>query len=72
MTLETTPQYDSQQISEQGDHAIVVGGSIAGMLAARVLVDAFNTVTIVEKDPLPDEPVVRRGTPQAHTPDRGL
>jgi 2-polyprenyl-6-methoxyphenol hydroxylase-like FAD-dependent oxidoreductase len=33
-----------------GDHAVVLGGSIAGMLAARVLSDAYRQVTIVERD----------------------
>ncbi len=37
------------------NHAVVVGGSIAGMLAARVLADHFTSVTIVETvDILPD------------------
>src|SRR5215470_14440423 len=31
-------------------HALVVGGSIAGLLAARVLSDHFAQVTIVERD----------------------
>jgi phytoene dehydrogenase-like protein len=35
-------------------HALVVGGSMAGLLAARVLSDYFDRVTIVERDPLPD------------------
>jgi phytoene dehydrogenase-like protein len=30
-----------------------VGGSIAGLLAARVLADRFTTVTILERDELP-------------------
>ena len=30
--------------------AIVIGGSMAGLLAARVLSDYFKTVTIVERD----------------------
>jgi 2-polyprenyl-6-methoxyphenol hydroxylase-like FAD-dependent oxidoreductase len=37
-----------------GDHAVVLGASIAGLLAARVLADAYQRVTIVERDPLPD------------------
>lgn len=32
------------------DRAIVIGGSIAGMLAARVLADYFASVTIVQTD----------------------
>ena len=31
-----------------GDHAIVLGGSIAGLLAARVLADAYDQVTVVD------------------------
>ncbi|MFP8907951.1 MULTISPECIES: FAD-dependent oxidoreductase [Streptomyces] len=47
--------------------AIVLGGSLAGMLAARALAD-FATVTVVERDALPDGPGPRRGLPQArHT-----
>lgn len=47
---------------------MVVGGGIAGMVTARVLADGFDTVTIIERDPLPDEPVARRGVPQARQP----
>jgi glycine/D-amino acid oxidase-like deaminating enzyme len=34
-------------------HALVIGGSIAGLLVARVLNDHFDLVTIVESDFLP-------------------
>lgn len=47
-------------------HAVVVGGSIAGLLAARVLSDHFERVTIVERDRLPQEGDYRKGVPQAH------
>ncbi len=48
-----------------GDHAVVVGGSIAGLLAARVLAETHARVTVVERDALPAEPAHRRGVPQA-------
>ena len=47
-------------------HAIVLGGSIAGLLAARVLSDFFEKVSIVERDPQPDAPTARKGAPQGH------
>lgn len=47
-----------------GDHAVVVGASIGGLLAARVLTDFYGTVTVVERDVLPDDPGHRRGVPQ--------
>jgi 2-polyprenyl-6-methoxyphenol hydroxylase-like FAD-dependent oxidoreductase len=47
-----------------GDHAVVLGASLAGLLAARVLADAFERVTVVERDPLPDAAEHRRGVPQ--------
>src|SRR5262245_62265971 len=48
-------------------HAIVVGGSMAGLLAARVAANHFDQVTILERDRLPGAgPSHRRGVPQAH------
>jgi 2-polyprenyl-6-methoxyphenol hydroxylase-like FAD-dependent oxidoreductase len=46
-------------------HAVVVGGSMAGLLAARVLAAHFDRVTIVERDTFPDGPEFRKGVPQA-------
>ena len=37
-----------------GDHAVVLGASLAGLLAARVLSDTYGRVTVVERDPLPE------------------
>lgn len=46
-------------------HALVIGGSIAGLLAARVLSDHFERVTIIERDDLPQSGDYRAGVPQA-------
>ncbi|MGA7497018.1 MAG: NAD(P)-binding protein, partial [Isosphaeraceae bacterium] len=46
-------------------HAVVVGGGMAGMLAARVLADHFEQVTLLERDHLPETPSHRKGLPQA-------
>ncbi|MEU1372466.1 FAD-binding monooxygenase [Streptomyces triculaminicus] len=35
-----------------GDHAVVLGGSIGGLLAARVLSDAYDRVTVIDRDDL--------------------
>lgn len=64
MTLSTVPRYEPGTVRQNGDHAVVIGGSMAGLLAARVLADAFEGVTVIERDPLPEEPVPRRGVPQ--------
>ena len=45
--------------------AVVVGGSLAGMLAARVLSDHFDDVIVLERDQLPATPTARKGVPQA-------
>ena len=37
---------------------------MGGLLAARVLADFYQTVTVVERDVLPDDPANRRGVPQ--------
>src|SRR5690349_9560829 len=49
-----------------GDRAVVVGGSLAGLLAARVLADRYGEVVLVERDRLTDEgvPAPRKGVPQ--------
>jgi 2-polyprenyl-6-methoxyphenol hydroxylase-like FAD-dependent oxidoreductase len=48
-----------------GDRAVVLGGSMAGLLAARVLVDFYAEVVVVERDPLPRMATHRRGVPQS-------
>jgi 2-polyprenyl-6-methoxyphenol hydroxylase-like FAD-dependent oxidoreductase len=45
--------------------AVVIGGSIAGLTAARALSEFFDHVTIVERDELPTGPEHRAGVPQA-------
>jgi 2-polyprenyl-6-methoxyphenol hydroxylase-like FAD-dependent oxidoreductase len=39
---------------------------MAGLLATRVLADAFEEVTLLERDPLPAEPTAREGIPQSN------
>ncbi|MFF3641027.1 NAD(P)/FAD-dependent oxidoreductase [Streptomyces sp. NPDC002564] len=45
-------------------HAVVLGASMAGTLAAHVLSRHVDTVTVVERDALPEEPLNRKGVPQ--------
>lgn len=45
-------------------HAVVIGGSMAGLLAARVLSEHFERVTIIERDRLIDDTQPRKGVPQ--------
>ena len=52
-------------MSESREHAVVIGGSLAGLLAARVLVDHFARVTLIERDRLPDTAAFRPGIPQS-------
>ena len=47
-----------------GDHAVVLGASMGGLLAARVLADAYQRVTVVERDLLPERTADRQGVPQ--------
>ena len=48
----------------QADHAVVVGASMGGLVAARVLSEVFDHVTLVERDVLEDSGSPRRGVPQ--------
>jgi 2-polyprenyl-6-methoxyphenol hydroxylase-like FAD-dependent oxidoreductase len=47
-----------------GRQAVVLGGSMAGLLAARVLTDYFDQVTLIERDALPEGAENRKGVPQ--------
>jgi 2-polyprenyl-6-methoxyphenol hydroxylase-like FAD-dependent oxidoreductase len=42
---------------------VVLGASMAGLLAARVLADAYAQVTVIDRDDLPQTPMHRRGVP---------
>lgn len=56
---------ERQQAIGNGSHALVIGSGIAGLLAARVLLNHFQHVTIVERDSLPEQPQPRPGVPQS-------
>lgn len=48
----------------QATQAIVIGGSMAGLLTARVLSNHFTQVTLLERDEIRDQPEARKGQPQ--------
>jgi 2-polyprenyl-6-methoxyphenol hydroxylase-like FAD-dependent oxidoreductase len=48
---------------QTGDRAVVLGASMAGLLAARVLADTYTQVTVIDRDELPEAPMHRRGVP---------
>jgi 2-polyprenyl-6-methoxyphenol hydroxylase-like FAD-dependent oxidoreductase len=52
-------------MSDHNSSAIVLGGSIGGLLIARALSSHFKRVTIVERDVLPEHAAVRKGVPQS-------
>ncbi|MFF8610719.1 NAD(P)/FAD-dependent oxidoreductase [Streptomyces sp. NPDC015346] len=48
-------------------HAVILGGSLAGTLAAAAAARHVDRVTIIERDALPDAPAPRPGVPQARS-----
>jgi 2-polyprenyl-6-methoxyphenol hydroxylase-like FAD-dependent oxidoreductase len=47
---------------------VVIGASLAGVLAARSLTVAYDRVTLIDRDEMPHEPATRGGVPQGrHT-----
>jgi 2-polyprenyl-6-methoxyphenol hydroxylase-like FAD-dependent oxidoreductase len=48
-----------------GNHAVVLGASMAGLATARVLADTYERVTVLERDTLPATPAHRKGVPQS-------
>jgi glycine/D-amino acid oxidase-like deaminating enzyme len=55
---------DSARNTETKDHTVVIGGSIAGLCAARVLSDFYTRVTVYERDELPATAGSRAAVPQ--------
>jgi 2-polyprenyl-6-methoxyphenol hydroxylase-like FAD-dependent oxidoreductase len=53
-----------KQTTQSNQHAVVIGASIGGLLAARVLSDHFEQVTIIERDQLSEQVGTRKGVPQ--------
>jgi 2-polyprenyl-6-methoxyphenol hydroxylase-like FAD-dependent oxidoreductase len=49
-----------------GQHAVVIGGSIAGLIAARVLADYFEQVTVFDRDHIEAQPAVHKSVPQGN------
>ena len=50
-----------------GERAIVVGGGLAGLSAARALSDRFRQVVILDRDELPDSATPRWRARKANT-----
>ncbi|GGL24897.1 hydroxylase [Halarchaeum grantii] len=68
MTLASIERYDPERVATVGERAVVAGGSVAGLCAARVLADAFEDVVVFERDALSEGPAARDGAPQTHHP----
>ena len=51
-------------MTQIGEHAVVLGGSLAGLASAAVLAQRFERVTIVERDGLPESGRHRKSVPQ--------
>ena len=49
-----------------GQHAVVIGGSLAGLMTARILIDHFDAVTVLERDDLAAQPGMHHSIPQGH------
>lgn len=65
MTRTTDYQEVHNDAMAEKRHAIVIGGSMSGMLSARILSGHFDRVTIIERDRYPETPAIRPGVPQA-------
>jgi 2-polyprenyl-6-methoxyphenol hydroxylase-like FAD-dependent oxidoreductase len=55
---------DKSEMTQVGEHAVVLGASMAGLAAAAALAERFHRVTIVERDTLPRADAYRRGVPE--------
>ncbi len=49
-----------------GENAVVIGGSLAGLMTARVLADHFESVTVLERDHIESRPALHKSIPQGN------
>jgi 2-polyprenyl-6-methoxyphenol hydroxylase-like FAD-dependent oxidoreductase len=49
-----------------GERAVVIGGSVAGLMSARVLADHFEQVLVLERDHIAEEPAIHKSIPQGN------
>jgi 2-polyprenyl-6-methoxyphenol hydroxylase-like FAD-dependent oxidoreductase len=49
-----------------GERAVVIGGSIAGLMTARGLADHFEHVVVLERDHIAEEPAIHKSIPQGN------
>lgn len=66
MNTRANRRVPGDEVDLTGRHAVVLGGSLAGLLAARILADHFDKVTILERDAYFETTEVRKGIPQAN------
>lgn len=52
------------EMTGSGSTAVVLGAGMAGLLTAGVLSEFYESVTVIDRDRLPDRPDQRRGVPQ--------
>lgn len=60
------PDHSCASHSSAPSKAIVIGGSVGGLLAAHVLARHFDEVTVLDRDAFPGIGEHRRSTPQSH------
>ncbi len=64
----TTIGHQDDSLPTTPSCAVILGASLAGLLAARVLSDHFDDVVLLERDALPEGAAPRKGTPHAVHP----
>ncbi|HEY9657777.1 MAG TPA: hypothetical protein V6C65_04875 [Allocoleopsis sp.] len=64
----TQPEQPENSQFPPTHRAVVIGASITGLLAARILSDFFDSVIVVDSDHLPAATAARRGVPQSVQP----
>jgi len=64
--VSSTSSQKNNTLNRDTKQAVVIGGSIAALLAARALSNHFDHVTVIERDPRPSEDQPHKGVPQGH------